>query len=173
MKRGVLLTGLAICLLAWCSAASEQSAPAEKKPAGGDFEGFWTQVHSEVDGDSSSSLGNPGGQRMGMWRGNWYDMGPFLWKFSKDEIGSGWEQPSFPLSRMQYQLNPGGKIGEINLMPLDKDGKKLATAPMKGIYFLKDDFLMICYAHDGSARPAQFTSSAKSKSVLVILSAAK
>jgi uncharacterized protein (TIGR03067 family) len=94
---------------------------------------------------------------------------PFIWRISKEEIQSGWENLNFPSFRYHYQLNRGGKMGTIDLATLDKEGKKTEGKPMQGIYLLKDDILMICYAFDGAPRPERFTTSAKSRSVLVIL----
>lgn len=117
-----------------------------------------------------SSLSNPGGRlsasALRTTGGAWP---PFIWEISKKEIQSGWENLNFPRFRYHYELDRGGKPGTIEMGTLDKEGKKIAAEPMKGIYLLKDDILMICYAFDGAARPERFTTSVKSKSILVIL----
>jgi uncharacterized protein (TIGR03067 family) len=177
MKHGVLLTGLGILvtfLIAWGSPLCPQEAPANKKTKAHEIEGIWTQVHSETAGDSAPGMTNPSYDPPGLMRGTGgigWGLGQYCWKFSKEEVGSGWiESQSFPIFRSHYQLNQGGKIGAIDMIPLDKQGKKIEKEQMKGIYLLKDDILVICFAYEkGTPRPDGFTTSALSKSRLVIL----
>jgi uncharacterized protein (TIGR03067 family) len=177
MKRSVLLTGLGILgffLMTWGSPLCPQEAPAQKKAKSHEIEGIWTQVHSETDGDSSPSMRNPGYDPPGPMRGtggNGSGLGQYVWKFSKEEVGSGWiEDQSFPIFRSHYQLDPDGKMGAMDMIPLDKQGKKMEKEKVNGIYFLKDDILIICFAYEnGAPRPEGFTTSALSKSRLVFL----
>jgi uncharacterized protein (TIGR03067 family) len=176
MKHSVLLIGLGIVVffpMMWGSQLCPQEAPADKKPKANEIEGIWTQVYSETAGDSSPGISNPGYDPPGLLRGtggNGWGLGQFIWEFSKEEVGSGWPSQSFPLFRNYYQLNPGGKMGEIDMIPLDKQGKKKEKEKMKGIYLLKEDILIICFAYEtATPRPEGFTTSALSKSRLVVL----
>ncbi len=171
MKRSLFLTGFGILgffLMSWGSPLWPQETPAKKKAKAHEIEGFWTQGHSETDGDSTPSMMNPARTRVGQMSGPggiWTDTGPIFWKFSKEEVELG-----FPQFWNHYQLNPGGKKGAIDMIPLDKKGKKIEKVKLKGIYFLKENILIICYSYDpGEPRPKAFTTSAQSKSRLVIL----
>ena len=173
MNRRILLSVcsmLGLFLMAGNS-SSTADAPAGKKAQGKDILGVWTLIHSEVEGDGVGSLRNPGGRlsASSLRAGSGGALPPFIWRISKEEIQSGWENLNFPSFRYHYQLNRGGKMGTIDLATLDKEGKKTEGKPMQGIYLLTDDILMICYAFDGAPRPERFTTSAKSRSVLVIL----
>ncbi len=130
--------------------------------------GTWTVVHSEVDGDATASLRNPGG-RPSTVDGRGGAFPPVIWKIGREEIQAGWENLNFPSFRYQCQWNPGGKMGTVDLTSLDKEGKKMHAEAMKGIYLLKDDVLTICHVLDNAPRPEHFTTAAKSKSVLLIL----
>src|SRR5260370_40803715 len=115
MKHGVFLAGLSVLgffLMACGSPLCPQEAPAKKKAKANEIEGIWTQVHCETDGDSTPGMINPN------------FISGYIWKFSKEEVGSGF---GFPLrDNYHYQLNPGGKMGEIDMIPLDNKGKKIA-----------------------------------------------
>jgi uncharacterized protein (TIGR03067 family) len=153
------------------SASSTTDQPAEKKAQGKAILGAWTLIHSEVEGDGTGSLRNPAGRFSAppLPAGPGGGLPPFIWRISKEEIQEGWENLNFPRSRYHYELDRGGKVGTIDLATLDKEGKKTEGKPLKGIYLLNDDILMICYALDGAARPERFTTAAKSRSILVIL----
>jgi uncharacterized protein (TIGR03067 family) len=173
MNRRILLSVcsvLGLFLMAG-SSSSTTHQPAEKKEQEKGIPGVWTIIHSEVEGDGLGSLRNPGGRFSAspLPAGPGGALPPFIWRISQEEIQSGWENLNFPRFRYHYQLNPGGKMGTIDLVALDKEGKKTEGKPMQGIYLLTDDILMICYALDGEPRPERFTTSAKSRSVLVIL----
>jgi len=173
MSRSILLSAcglLGLSLMAG-STSSATDPPAEKKAQGKDILGVWTLIHSEVEGDGVGSLRNPGGRlsASALQAGSGGALPPFIWRISKEEIQSGWENLNFPRFRHNYELDRGGKTGTVDLATLDKDGKKTQGQPMKGIYLLNDDILMICFAFDGAPRPERFTTSAKSRSVLVIL----
>jgi hypothetical protein len=141
-------------------------AGADKKDPVNDLLGVWTVVHSEVEGDAAASLSNPPGRPSAGNLGT--VMPPMIWKIGSEIIQQGWENLNFPQARWQCQWNPGGKMGTVDLTGVDKDGKKL-TPPLKGIYLLKDDVLMICHALDNGPPPERFTTAAKSKSMLLIL----
>src|SRR5262245_35537330 len=156
MSRGILLSAcgmLGLSLMAG-STSSAMDPPAEKKAQGKDVLGVWTLIHSEVEGDGVGSLRNPGGRlsASSLRAGSGGALPPFIWRISKEEIQSGWENLNFPRFRYHYQLNRGGKMGMIDLATLDKEGKKTEGKPMQGIYLLTDDILMICYAFDGAVR---------------------
>ena len=167
MRPSLLLSvwGVLGLVLMVGSSWSTTDAPAEKKAEGKDVLGVWTLIHSEVEGDGTGSLRNPGGR----FSAPGGVLPPVIWKISREEIQSGWENLNFPRFRYHHEMDRGGKPGTIDLAALDKEGKKIAGEPMKGIYLLKDDILMICYAFDGAPRPERFTTSVKSRSILVIL----
>ena len=172
MSRSILLSACAMLGLAFMAGSTSSSTgqPAEKKAQEKGILGVWTLIHSEVEGDGTGSLRNPGGRfSASLPPAPGGALPPFIWRISKEEIQSGWENLNFPRFRYHYQLNRGGKMGTIDLAALDKEGKKTEGKPMQGIYLLTDDILMICYAFDGAPRPERFTTSAKSRSVLVIL----
>jgi hypothetical protein len=180
MKRGTLLTGLPILgffLMACSSPLCPQEAPAEKKPKAKGIEGIWKQVHSETDRDSSFSFRNVGPLRDTRGKGL-EEVIEYIWKFSKEQVETGWDTPGgFPCFRSHYRLDPGGEMGAIDMttdimtrLPLDKKAKKIRKEKVKGIYFLKDDILIICFCYmEGGKRPKGFTTSPESKSRLVIL----
>ena len=189
MKRFALL---AVCgalgLVVRMSDPSCADAQDKKKDQAKDLLGVWTVVHSEIEGDATASLRNPAGRPFaaeGMLPSGlpgtgggaaWAPSLPFIWKIAKDEIQGGWERAdsNFPVLRMQCQWDPGGKVGSVNLLFLDRfSGKKLQAEPEKGIYLLKDDVLIICHGLGNGPRPERFTTAADSKSVLLILRRSK
>lgn len=141
------------------------------------IEGIWTQVYSETDGDSSPSMKNVGPLREAGGKGFPDRVVQYVWKFSKEAVETGWDTPGFPWFRSPYQLNPGGKMGAIdittdilNQLPLGEKEKKRKQEKMKGIFLLKDDLLIICFAYGNeSPRPETFATSPLSSSRLVIL----
>jgi hypothetical protein len=181
MKRLALL---AVCgafgLVPRMSGPSRAEAQDKGKDQVKDLLGVWTVVNSEIEGDANASLHNPAGRPFapegirpsGTGGGATAPSAPFVWKIGKEEIQGGWEgaDSNFPVLRMQCQWDPGGKVGSVNLLFLDRvSGKKLQAEPEKGIYLLKDDVLIICHGLGNGPRPERFTTAADSKSVLLIL----
>jgi hypothetical protein len=181
MKRFALLAVCgALALVMRMSGPSCTDAQGNKKDQVKNLLDVWSVIHSEIEGDPTASLRNPAGRpfvaegvlRLGTGGGATAPSPPFIWKIAKDEIQGGWERAdnSFPVLRMQCQWDPDGKVGSVNLLFLDRfSGKKLQAEPEKGIYLLKDDVLIICHGLGNAPRPDRFTTTAKSKSVLLIL----
>ena len=179
MMRAASLIGLGI--VGFCVACgpslSLQQAHMEKKGNAKGIEGTWTQVYSETDGDSSESMTNIGPLRQPRGKGLDDLVVPYIWKFSKGKVETGFDRGGFPLFRSDYQLNPGGKMGTIDMtadiviqIGSGQKGKKKPIEKVKGIYLLRDDVLIICFAYAKQMpRPEGFSTAPLSNSRLVIL----
>ena len=120
----------------------------EKKAKPNEIEGVWTWVSEENEGRVVSFSPAPA-RALGTGPAG---HGMLLWKISKDEI----EMVSH---RCAYELHPENKPGTMDLIPLDKNGKKLLKEKHVAIYFLTDDWLFICSSPE--VRPESFTTSGK------------
>jgi uncharacterized protein (TIGR03067 family) len=138
----VFATILAVSQMIWTSPVFPHAKPGENKHKPNELEGIWTLVSEENEGRVLSFLPRSSG-----------NAGDFvlLWKISKDEIDMG--------NRYAYELNPKKQPGTIDLIRLDKDGKKILKDRGLAIYFIKDDWLFICEGQD--KRPDAFTTSGK------------
>ena len=115
MNRSILLSACGMLgLVLVAGSSSTTGPPAEKRAQGKDVLGVWTLIHSEVEGDGTGSLRNPGGR----FSAPGGALPPFIWKISKEEIQSGWENLNFPRYRYHYELDRGGKLGTIDLATL-------------------------------------------------------
>jgi hypothetical protein len=149
MKRGSMVIGLGILafsLIGWRSPLYPQEKPSGKKAKPPEIEGLWIEVSRESEGKMVSSLPEPH-NRIG-------STVVFLWKISKDKIETGPDNHLFPMIRMIYEFIPGNKAGMIDLIPLDKNGKKMVKDKSQAIYVLKDDWLFICWSTE--MRPETF-----------------
>jgi uncharacterized protein (TIGR03067 family) len=167
----ILLAGsvLTVFLILCGSSLWPQDAPV-KAPAGGNpIEGGWTLVCSEVEGKVVSQLpsfsgatlprGAPGGGAV-----------PYLWKISRERIETGPDNHLFPQGRFSYELNPGKQAGAMDWVPLDKEGGKIVAEKQRAIFFVKDDYLLVCSSQDGAtARPEKFSTSSAPRTVLYVL----
>ena len=140
-----------------------EAAPGQKKTRTNGIEGIWTEVVSELEGGviwslptATPTLGT------GM-----VPSVPILWKFSKDKIETGPDTGLFPLTQGTYELNPGNKIGAIDVIGFDKQGKKDERDQWHAIYSLNDDWLIICGSK--GMRPDTFTTGGKSDRGLIVL----
>lgn len=178
MNRRILLTGLCIAsvfLLSWRSLLCTQETSGKAKP--NSIVGEWIEVSIEKGG-IQHILPDYLDVRLGMER---YRFGSvemhksYVWKISKDRIEEGPdEKDRFPQWRYTYRLNPDDQNGTIDLIPLDAaKGKKKTDKPKKqlAIYFVKDDYLMVCFGRD--SRPKSFTSSKDNPNWVYILRRSK
>ena len=158
----IALVSLTFFPIAWGSPLSSQESAGEKKGKPNEIEGVWTQAFLENRGKVDSCLPGILGQP------NPRAPVPHLWKISKEKMEVGPDNDKFPALRVAYELNPNNKAGTMDLVAIDKDGKKNPKEKWQAIYVLKDDWLFICWSQN--ERPESFTTTGKSISrVLYVL----
>lgn len=141
---------------------------AEREP--NPIEGVWMELIWETESGVRSVL-----PRLPSIPGEMTLTTPYIWRISKHTLEKGPdEKDRFPRWRYTYKLNPNNQEGAIDIIPLDedKDKKKKGKAKTQlAIYFVKDDYLMICFGRD--SRPKSFTSSKDNPNWVYILRRSK
>ena len=164
MKCGLILICLTVVAAGGFQSILWSKEGPEKKPIKeSGIDGVWSELCRENGGKLVSSRPqiNPNPKPTDA-------KAPRLWKISKTKIEKGPDDDTFPSEQWSIELHPGNKLGTIDGVLLDKDGKKSAEHKWQAIYQLKDDYLLVCLSLD-KARPERFTTSGASNGTFLFL----
>jgi hypothetical protein len=179
MLRGLALTAITGLLYLLSLTAKQNALPGEqaKKTIDESILGTWTEVYREQEGKLKRAIPDPVllgmadelAKRVGRQAGKGGYLFPEAWLFiigrDKVQTQADRENPS-PSGEFLYELKLGSAPATIDLIQIDHTGKKLDLPKQEGIYFVKDDCLLMCF---GSPRPKRFVTSVGSNNELIFL----
>lgn len=164
MKPRSFLSSLCIACLFLFNCSSRpcsQETPGKSGSESNALVGRWTEICTDIEGKITSRLPDIQADR-------WLRINhPIEWEITREIIGMQLNPMGVPQSRFSYQLNPGGLKGAIDCTYLPDKEDKVKPKRRFGIYFVRDDYLLLCFG--GDVRPKKFSGTKENGCSIFIL----